>query len=230
MPTPTLGAITVYGTYPPEPPSWGGGLGSGLWDGIGWSHFSTPRIVPAWYIAQILNQKEAYYFSHYSQESRYYHDPVSYTHLYGTPRLVVLDEPNASLDDAGEQALLDALGRLREIGATVVLVTHRPKVLAATTHLLLLRDGRAQRFGATSEVLRPPPAGATGAEGTAAPRPATFDATEASGQPAQAPGMAGATGAGGAVPASSVRTPAFVAQVYPLAGGAFPGQFSGGKA
>ncbi|MFP3702008.1 ATP-binding cassette domain-containing protein, partial [Burkholderia sp. SIMBA_013] len=63
--------------------------------------------------------------------------------LYGTPRLVVLDEPNASLDDAGEQALLDALGRLREIGATVVLVTHRPKVLAATTHLLLLRDGRA---------------------------------------------------------------------------------------
>lgn len=75
MPTPTLGAITVYGTYPPEPPSWGGGLGSGLWDGIGWSHFSTPRIVPAWYIAQILNQKEAYYFSHYSQESRYYHDP-----------------------------------------------------------------------------------------------------------------------------------------------------------
>ncbi|AVC42622.1 type I secretion system permease/ATPase [Achromobacter ruhlandii] len=150
--------------------------------------------------------------------------------LYGTPRLVVLDEPNASLDDAGEQALLDALGRLREIGATVVLVTHRPKVLAATTHLLLLRDGRAQRFGATSEVLRPPPAGATGAEGAAAPRPATFDAKADPGQPAQAPGMAGATGAGGAVPASSVRTPASVAQVYPLAGGAFPGQFSGGKA
>ncbi|WYX26992.1 ATP-binding cassette domain-containing protein [Achromobacter xylosoxidans] len=69
--------------------------------------------------------------------------------LYGRPRLVVLDEPNASLDDAGEQALLDALGRLREAGATVVLVTHRPKVLAATTHLLLLRDGQAQRFGAT---------------------------------------------------------------------------------
>lgn len=83
--------------------------------------------------------------------------------LFGTPRLVVLDEPNASLDDAGEQALLDALGRLREIGATVVLVTHRPKVLAATTHLLLLRDGRAQRFGATHDVLRPGPEGAPGA-------------------------------------------------------------------
>ena len=75
MPTPTLAPVTVYGTWPPEPPSWGGGLGSGLWDGIGWSYFSTPRIVPAWYIAQILNQKEAYYFSHYSEESRYYHDP-----------------------------------------------------------------------------------------------------------------------------------------------------------
>ncbi len=75
MATPTLGAITVWGSWPPEPSGWGSGLGSGMWDGIGWSYFSTPRIVPAWYIAQILNQKEAYYFSHYSQESRYYHDP-----------------------------------------------------------------------------------------------------------------------------------------------------------
>lgn len=76
MATPTLGSITVYGSWPPEPSGLGGGgLGSGLWDGIGWSYFSTPRIVPAWYIAQILNQKEAYYFSHYSEESRYYHDP-----------------------------------------------------------------------------------------------------------------------------------------------------------
>ncbi len=134
--------------------------------------------------------------------------------LYGTPRLVVLDEPNASLDDVGEQALLDALGRLREMGATVVLVTHRPKVLAATTHLLLLRDGQAQRFGATHEVLRPPPEGAAGGNARAASQSA-------------APAAAGGRPTGAASPP---RPSATAAQVYPLAGGAFPGHYFGGKA
>ncbi|MFY1927284.1 type I secretion system permease/ATPase, partial [Achromobacter dolens] len=145
--------------------------------------------------------------------------------LYGTPRLVVLDEPNASLDDAGEQALLDALGRLREIGATVVLVTHRPKVLAATTHLLLLRDGRAQRFGATHDVLRPGPEGAPGAT----PSPPTASA----GPGGRAATMAGATGTAASGVAGSpaqTRSGGSAAQVYPLAGGAFAGRILGGKA
>jgi len=91
--------------------------------------------------------------------------------LFGPPTLVVLDEPNASLDDAGEQALLDALGRLRERGATVVVITHRPKVLAATTHMLLLRDGRAQRFEATRNVLVRPASPAIAGTGTAGAAP-----------------------------------------------------------
>ncbi|WZB67466.1 type I secretion system permease/ATPase [Achromobacter xylosoxidans] len=145
--------------------------------------------------------------------------------LYGTPRLVVLDEPNASLDDAGEQALLDALGRLREAGATVVLVTHRPKVLAATTHLLLLRDGQAQRFGATHEVLRPPPESASGT--MASPSAST---SAAGNRPAATASTAGAAASGGTAPPAQARPGGAVAQVYPLAGGAFSGLIFGGKA
>jgi ATP-binding cassette subfamily C exporter for protease/lipase len=73
--------------------------------------------------------------------------------LYGSPCLVILDEPNASLDDAGEQALVEALGRLRERNVTTVLIAHRPKVLEATTKLLVLKDARVQLFGPTAEVL-----------------------------------------------------------------------------
>ena len=88
--------------------------------------------------------------------------------LYGPPSLVVLDEPNANLDDAGEQALLAALQWLRERKATVVLITHRPQVLKATTHLLALKGGRQARFGPTQEVLQ------AGASRQAAARGATL--------------------------------------------------------
>ncbi|MDR5860403.1 type I secretion system permease/ATPase [Halomonas eurihalina] len=74
--------------------------------------------------------------------------------LYGPPALVVLDEPNANLDDAGDKALQAALAWLRERGVTTVLITHRPQVLKTTTHLLALKEGRQQRFGTTEEVMR----------------------------------------------------------------------------
>ncbi len=73
--------------------------------------------------------------------------------LYGEPALVVLDEPNSNLDDVGEQALIVALGHLRQRGATVVVITHRTNVLAVTTRLLLLRQGAAQAYGPTLQVL-----------------------------------------------------------------------------
>lgn len=73
--------------------------------------------------------------------------------LYGDPALLVLDEPNANLDEAGDAALLRALAELRERARTAVLVTHRPGVLAATTKLLVLNAGRAQAFGPTAQVL-----------------------------------------------------------------------------
>jgi len=73
--------------------------------------------------------------------------------LYGDPALVVLDEPNANLDEAGEAALLQAITVLRERGRTVVLVTHRSGILASTTRLLVLKGGRPQAFGPPQHVL-----------------------------------------------------------------------------
>ena len=73
--------------------------------------------------------------------------------MYGDPALLVLDEPNSNLDDVGEAALLKAVHDMRLRGKTVVLITHRTSAIAATTKLLLLRDGIAAMFGPTNQVL-----------------------------------------------------------------------------
>ena len=82
--------------------------------------------------------------------------------LYGIPKFVVLDEPNASLDEAGDAALLNAIKLLREQGTTVIVITHRMNILAAVEYMLVLVDGQIQRFGTCQEVLSalqtPPPA------------------------------------------------------------------------
>lgn len=73
--------------------------------------------------------------------------------LYRNPVLVVLDEPNSSLDEAGEAALIEAVGRLSTQGTTFVLMTHRTNVLAVCSHMLVLREGSQQAFGPRDEVL-----------------------------------------------------------------------------
>ena len=73
--------------------------------------------------------------------------------MYGDPSLIVLDEPNSNLDDVGEQALLAAIVDLRKRGKTIILITHRTSIIAATTKLLLLRDGVRQMFGPTDQIL-----------------------------------------------------------------------------
>ena len=73
--------------------------------------------------------------------------------MYDDPSLIVLDEPNSNLDDVGEQALVAAINDLRGRGKTIVLITHRTSALSTTNKLLLLRDGMAQLFGPTGEVL-----------------------------------------------------------------------------
>lgn len=74
--------------------------------------------------------------------------------LYGNPRLVVLDEPNANLDGAGELALAHAVSGLRADGVTTVIITHRPSLIAHVTKILVLEGGRARRYGAAAEVMR----------------------------------------------------------------------------
>ena len=73
--------------------------------------------------------------------------------VYGDPVLVVLDEPNANLDDVGEQALVRTVQGLKAAGRTVFLITHRPGILAVADRILILRDGLVQADGPRDEVL-----------------------------------------------------------------------------
>lgn len=74
--------------------------------------------------------------------------------LYGDPSVLVLDEPNSNLDDAGEMALTRAILAMRQAGKTVIIISHRPSILQTTNKLLLLRDGVVQAFGPTDQVLK----------------------------------------------------------------------------
>lgn len=74
--------------------------------------------------------------------------------LYGQPRFLVLDEPNAHLDEAGDALLLSALTLAKAGGASLVLVTHRPQVLSLADQIMVVRDGRMQACGPRDEVLR----------------------------------------------------------------------------
>ena len=103
--------------------------------------------------------------------------------IYGSPQLIVLDEPNANLDDAGEAALFKTIQQLKAKGRTVFLITHRPAALAVADRILILRDGQVMANGPRDEVLA----------ALKAQRPAPVQATHAP-QPPQLPG-------GAAVPA-----------------------------
>jgi ATP-binding cassette subfamily C exporter for protease/lipase len=73
--------------------------------------------------------------------------------LYGAPSFVVLDEPNANLDEAGERSLVQAIIDLKARGRTVLLVTHRMNILEAVDRLLVLKDGRIEHYGLRDGVL-----------------------------------------------------------------------------
>lgn len=74
--------------------------------------------------------------------------------FYGRPRLLVLDEPNASLDSDGEAALLVALKRARMVKITVIIIAHRPSLMQFADKVLLLRNGEVAAFGPRDEVFR----------------------------------------------------------------------------
>jgi PrtD family type I secretion system ABC transporter len=74
--------------------------------------------------------------------------------LYGEPKLIILDEPNSSLDDEGEHALILSWAILKARGCTLVAVTHKPSLLANMDKLLLLRDGHLQMFGPRDVVFK----------------------------------------------------------------------------
>ncbi|HYE00796.1 MAG TPA: type I secretion system permease/ATPase [Alphaproteobacteria bacterium] len=104
--------------------------------------------------------------------------------LYGTPRFLVLDEPNSNLDQEGELALAKALAAAREAGITTVVISHRPSILTSVDKILVLRDGQVEAFGTRNDVL---PRYLRGAGGEQRPRPAAV----AGGAAAQVAGPGG---------------------------------------
>lgn len=74
--------------------------------------------------------------------------------LFGQPRLLILDEPDASLDQSGLEALEKAIAWVRVQKITLILITHRQKLLVSTDKLLMLKNGQASLYGPSGQVLQ----------------------------------------------------------------------------
>jgi ATP-binding cassette subfamily C protein EexD len=74
--------------------------------------------------------------------------------IYGSPKLLVLDEPNSNLDDQGEKELVQAILRIKQQGCTVVIISHRTLILSSVDKLLVLKEGVAVSFGPRDQVLQ----------------------------------------------------------------------------
>jgi ABC-type protease/lipase transport system fused ATPase/permease subunit len=93
--------------------------------------------------------------------------------LYGDPALVVLDEPNANLDDAGDAALIAALRALKQERRTTFVITHRVNILSVVDAVMLLAGGTIKGFGPPEAVAKAlaqkPQPGSTGVAEPAPP-------------------------------------------------------------
>ncbi|MBF0389023.1 MAG: type I secretion system permease/ATPase [Desulfamplus sp.] len=74
--------------------------------------------------------------------------------LYGKPRLVVLDEPNSNLDEAGEKALMQTIAILKHEKVTTIIVTHKPSILISVDKVLVMQYGQVARFGPRHEIIQ----------------------------------------------------------------------------
>ncbi|WP_246660256.1 type I secretion system permease/ATPase [Rhizobium sp. FKL33] len=73
--------------------------------------------------------------------------------LYGEPKLLILDEPNSNLDHVGEQALVAAIESVKARGGIVVMIAHRPSVMAIADKLMVIEDGSISQYGPRTEVI-----------------------------------------------------------------------------
>ncbi len=74
--------------------------------------------------------------------------------LYGKPVVVVLDEPNANLDEAGDAALIEAIRGLRRQKRTVFVVTHRPNLLAETDAVMVMAEGKIKALSPSADIIK----------------------------------------------------------------------------
>ncbi|PWC18321.1 type I secretion system permease/ATPase [Brenneria roseae subsp. roseae] len=113
--------------------------------------------------------------------------------IYDRPRLIVLDEPNASLDEDGEKALLASIAAQQQALSTQILITHKPSLLSCANKLLVLRAGQIQYFGETHQVLKELQRAQTTKPSAAAARPASPVKTAAAAN-AFSPSLPGSSG------------------------------------
>jgi ATP-binding cassette subfamily C exporter for protease/lipase len=73
--------------------------------------------------------------------------------FYGMPKYIVMDEPNANLDEVGESALVQAVGFLKTQGSAIVMTTHRPRLVSVVDNLLVLRNGQQVGFGPAEDMI-----------------------------------------------------------------------------
>jgi ATP-binding cassette subfamily C exporter for protease/lipase len=73
--------------------------------------------------------------------------------FYGMPKYIVMDEPNANLDEVGESALVQAVGFLKTQGSAIIMTTHRPRLVSVVDSLLVLRNGQQVGFGPAEEMI-----------------------------------------------------------------------------
>jgi ATP-binding cassette subfamily C exporter for protease/lipase len=73
--------------------------------------------------------------------------------VYGMPKYVVMDEPNSNLDEIGENALINTVKALKDNGGTVIITTHRPRLVSTVDMMLVLKSGRQVAFGTAKDML-----------------------------------------------------------------------------
>ena len=73
--------------------------------------------------------------------------------IYGLPKYVVMDEPNSNLDEVGETALIDCVLALKNNGSTVIITTHRPRLVNVVDMMLVLKEGAQVAFGTAHDLL-----------------------------------------------------------------------------
>ncbi len=126
--------------------------------------------------------------------------------LYGSPALIVLDEPNAHLDSDGEFALMNAMRNAKARGATIFLVAHRLHIFADADQMMVLRDGRVEHVGERDEILRRLQGGAAPAAGQRAELPLRSSVAARSEGPAFSGATPNATVVAADGPTSNVAT------------------------
>lgn len=73
--------------------------------------------------------------------------------LYRDPKLLILDEPNSNLDHSGEEALIAAIQKAKARNAIVIIIAHRPSVMAIADNILVLEHGAIKKFGPRVEII-----------------------------------------------------------------------------